>query len=161
MLRNSLSAISLALLVILVSFTGCMGDSDSDSDDTPVVEDTTTNDQTETGSTTDETQDDTTEEPPEVYDGPLKILALHGGGDTPEGLENQPGMQDLMADLPEFEFFFADAPDDDSLCDQCWYADPPGGSAYQHWSHKLSSSGASAKKNSNSGKSAINACIPG
>ena len=36
-------------------------------------------------------------------------------------------MQALMADLPEFEFFFADAPDDDSLCDQCWYADPPGG----------------------------------
>ena len=58
MLRNSLSAISLALLLILVSFTGCMGDSDSDSDDTSVVEDTTTNDQTETGSTTDETQDD-------------------------------------------------------------------------------------------------------
>ncbi|MEC9119349.1 MAG: hypothetical protein VX854_07425, partial [Candidatus Thermoplasmatota archaeon] len=49
------------------------------------------------------------------------------GGDTPEGLENQPGMQDLMADLPEFEFFFAEAPDDESLCDHCWYADPPGG----------------------------------
>ena len=115
MLRNSLSAISLALLVILVSFTGCMGDSDSDSDDTSVVEDTTTNDQTET----DETQGDTTEELPEVYDGPLKILALHGGGDTPEGLESQPGMQDLMAELPEFEFFFAEAPDDESLCDHC------------------------------------------
>ena len=39
----------------------------------------------------------------------------------------QPGMQDLISDLPEFEFFFADAPDDDSMCDQCWYADPPGG----------------------------------
>ena len=37
----------------------------------------------------------------------------------------QPGMQDLMGDLPEFEFFFADAPDE-SLCDQCWYADPLG-----------------------------------
>ena len=35
-------------------------------------------------------------------------------------------MQDLMADLPEFEFFF-EAPDDESLCDQCWYVDPPGG----------------------------------
>ena len=32
-----------------------------------------------------------------------------------------------MSDLPEFEFFFADAPDHDSMCDQCWYADPPGG----------------------------------
>ena len=39
----------------------------------------------------------------------------------------QPGMQDLMSDLPEFGFFFADAPDHDSMCDQCWYADPPGG----------------------------------
>ena len=94
---------------------------DSDSDDTTVIqtpEDNTSNDETETN---------TTEETPDVYDGPLRILALHGGGDTPEGLENQAGMQALMADLPEFEFFFADAPDDESLCDQCWYADPPGG----------------------------------
>ena len=125
MLKDSMSAISFALLLILVSFTGCMGDSDSDSDDTTVVQtpdDTTSNDESESNATASET-----EETPEVYDGPLKILALHGGGDTPEGLENQPGMQALMADLPEFEFFFADAPDDDSLCDQCWYADPPGG----------------------------------
>ena len=123
--RNSITAISFALLLILVAFTGCMGDSDSDSDDTTVVQtpdDTTSNDESESNATASET-----EETPEVYDGPLKILALHGGGDTPEGLENQPGMQALMADLPEFEFFFADAPDDDSLCDQCWYADPPGG----------------------------------
>ncbi len=63
----------------------------------------------------------------EAYSGNLKILALHGGGDSPEGLRGQPGMENLMADLPEFEFFFADAPDDDSICDQCWYADPPGG----------------------------------
>ena len=63
----------------------------------------------------------------EAYDGEFKILALHGGGDSPEGLMGQPGMQDLMSDLPEFEFFFADAPDHDSMCDQCWYADPPGG----------------------------------
>ena len=57
----------------------------------------------------------------------LKILALHGGGETPEGLRNQPGMQDLMSDLSEFEFIFADAPDHESMCDQCWYADPPDG----------------------------------
>ena len=63
----------------------------------------------------------------ETYTGEYKILALHGGGDSPEGLMGQPGMQDLMSDLPEFGFFFADAPDHDSMCDQCWYADPPGG----------------------------------
>ena len=118
--RNSLSAISFALLLILVSFTGCMGDSDSDNYDTPDV-------QTPDDNTNDNSNSDTNDETPDVYDGPLKILALHGGGDTPESLENQAGMQALMADLPEFEFFFADAPDDDSLCEQCWYADPPGG----------------------------------
>ena len=30
----------------------------------------------------------------------LKILALPGGCDSPEGLMGQPGMQDLMDDLP-------------------------------------------------------------
>ena len=59
--------------------------------------------------------------------GVFKILALHGGGDSPEGLMGQPGMRDLISDLPEFDFFFADAPDDDNMCNQCWYADPPGG----------------------------------
>ena len=60
------------------------------------------------------------------HNGEFKILALHGGGESPEGLMGQPGMQDLMSDLPEFEFYFADAPDHDSMCDQCWYADPRG-----------------------------------
>ena len=32
--------------------------------------------------------------------GEFKILALHGGGDSPEGLMGQPGMQDLMSDRP-------------------------------------------------------------
>jgi len=121
MLRNSMSAVSFALLLILVSLTGCMDDSDSDTEDTPVVQTPGDN------NTNNDSNANTGNETPDVYDGPLKILALHGGGDTPEGLENQAGMQALMADLPEFEFFFADAPDDDSLCDQCWYADPPGG----------------------------------
>ena len=53
------------------------------------------------------------------HNGEFKILALHGGGESPEGLMGQPGMQDLMSDLPEFEFYFADAPDHDSMCDQC------------------------------------------
>ena len=61
----------------------------------------------------------------ESYTGELKILALHGGGGSPEGLMGQPGMQGLMSDLPEFEFFFADAPDHDTMCDLCWYGDPP------------------------------------
>ena len=56
-------------------------------------------------------EEDSLEE--EAYNGELKILALHGGGESPEGLMGQPGMQDLMSDLPEFEFFFADAPDHD------------------------------------------------
>ena len=63
----------------------------------------------------------------DAHTGEFKILALHGGGGSPEGLMGQPGMQALMSDLPEFEFFFADAPDHESMCHQCWYADPPGG----------------------------------
>ena len=95
MLKNQISAISFALLLILVSFTGCMDDSDSDSDDAEMPDvvigpEVTNDDGTDTNTTADENQDDT----PEVYDGPLRILALHGGGDSPEGLENQPGMQD-------------------------------------------------------------------
>ena len=49
MLRNSISAISFALLLILVSFTGCLDDSDSDGDDNTVIQtpdDTTSNDET-------------------------------------------------------------------------------------------------------------------
>ena len=84
MLRNSISAISFALLLVLVSFTGCMDDSDSDSDDAEMPDvvigpEVTNDDGTDTNTTTDENQDDT----PEVYDGPLKILALHCGGDSP------------------------------------------------------------------------------
>ena len=62
----------------------------------------------------------------DAYTGEFKILALHGGGDTPEGLMGSLECN-LMSDLPEFEFFFADASDHDSMCDQCWYNDPQGG----------------------------------
>ena len=65
-----------------------MDDSDSDSDDAEMPDvvigpEVTTDDGTDTNTTSDENQDDT----PDVYDGPLRILALHGGGDTPEGSE--------------------------------------------------------------------------
>ena len=60
--------------------------------------------------------------PEEIGINKLKILASTEAV-TARGPKGQPGMQDLMGDLPEFEFFFADAPDDESLCDQCWYAD--------------------------------------
>ena len=102
-----ISSILIASLMILVTFTGCMSDEESSSDEEVeiIVEDDTENSQdgnTTTSNNTDDTNNDGTSE---VYDGPLKILALHGGGDTPEGLESQSGMQALMADLPEFEFF--------------------------------------------------------
>ena len=54
---------------------------------------------------------------------PMKILALHGGGETASGLESQQGMQDLMDALPEFEFIFASAPESNNV----WIRDPPGG----------------------------------
>ena len=54
---------------------------------------------------------------------PLKILALHGGGETASGLSSQQGMQDLMNALPEFEFVFASTPENNNV----WIRDPPGG----------------------------------
>ena len=55
--------------------------------------------------------------------GPRKILALHGGGETANGLRNQQGMQDLMASLNDYEFVFASAPESNNV----WIRDPPGG----------------------------------
>ena len=55
--------------------------------------------------------------------GPRKILALHGGGETANGLRNQQGMQDLMASLSDYEFVFASAPESNNV----WIRDPPGG----------------------------------
>ncbi len=52
-----------------------------------------------------------------------RILALHGGGDSAQGLESQRGMQDLMEELSEFEFVFVDSPENDGV----WIKDPPGG----------------------------------
>lgn len=54
---------------------------------------------------------------------PLKILALHGGGETANGLRNQQGMQHLMNTLSEFEFVFASTPESNNV----WIKDPPGG----------------------------------
>tara|TARA_B110000444_G_scaffold60463_1_gene56430 strand:+ start:77031 stop:79952 length:2922 start_codon:yes stop_codon:yes gene_type:complete len=53
----------------------------------------------------------------------MKILALHGGGDSASGLASQQGMQDLVDALPEFEFIFASTPESGNV----WYQDPPGG----------------------------------
>ena len=60
-----------------------------------------------------------------TYDSPSKpkILALHGGGDSSQGLQSQGGMQDLMNELTEFEFVFVDTPEDNGV----WVRDPPGG----------------------------------
>ena len=59
------------------------------------------------------------------YDEPsrLKILSLHGGGESSSAFESQQGMQDLMGALPEFEFVFVQSPEDGSV----WVRDPPGG----------------------------------
>ena len=53
----------------------------------------------------------------------MKILALHGGGDSASGLASQQGMQDLVDALPEFEIIFASTPESGNV----WYQDPPGG----------------------------------
>ena len=40
---------------------------------------------------------------------PLKILALHGGGETGASFSSQAGMVSLINNLPGFEFVFANA----------------------------------------------------
>jgi len=52
----------------------------------------------------------------------LKILALHGGGETPTSFQDQDGIVSLMNNLSEFEFVFADAP-----LNNVWMQNPPGG----------------------------------
>ena len=53
---------------------------------------------------------------------PLKILALHGGGETGASFSSQAGMVSLINNLPGFEFVFANAPSNN-----VWIQDPPGG----------------------------------
>ena len=65
---------------------------------------------------------DSQKEEPEPITRP-KILALHGGGETANGLRNQQGTQDLMDALPGFDFVFASTPENNNV----WIKDPPGG----------------------------------
>jgi hypothetical protein len=53
---------------------------------------------------------------------PLKILALHGGGETSASFSSQAGMVSLMNDLLEVEFVFANAPSNN-----VWIQDSPSG----------------------------------
>ena len=53
----------------------------------------------------------------------LKVLALHGGGESASSFQNQQGMQDLQNALPEFEFIFAQSPENGGV----WINDVPGG----------------------------------
>ena len=52
----------------------------------------------------------------------LKVLSLHGGGETSTTFRWQAGLVSLMNDLPDLEFVFADAP-----LNSVWIQDPPGG----------------------------------
>ena len=69
MLRNSISAISFALLLVLVSFTGCMDDSDDDSTTTVEQPDTSNDDNTNAN----QTQNPADDETPDVYDGQFSL----------------------------------------------------------------------------------------
>jgi predicted esterase len=52
-----------------------------------------------------------------------KILCLHGGGGSGASFQFQPGMQDLIEALPNWDFVFATSP----MLRGVWYNDPPGG----------------------------------
>jgi len=52
-----------------------------------------------------------------------KIMALHGGGQSANQMEQDYGIQDLIEALPEYEFFFPETPENGDV----WVRDPPGG----------------------------------
>lgn len=54
-----------------------------------------------------------------------KILALHGGGGSPQGFGNSRGMRDLEAALPEFEFVYAQGGYPVGGNNYLWIPDPP------------------------------------
>ena len=54
---------------------------------------------------------------------PLKILALHGGGQTVSSFQSMKGIQDLMEELVEYEFVFAKSPEEGNV----WIQDSPNG----------------------------------
>ncbi len=60
---------------------------------------------------------------PEPVISNLKILCLHGGGDSASNFELDNGMQDLMQALPNYDFFFPNTPESNGV----WVRDPPGG----------------------------------
>ena len=85
--RNMSKSYLFVICLIFTSFTGCMSDEESSSDEEVeiIVEDDTENSQDGNTTASNNTDDTNNDETSELYDGPLKILALHGGGDTPEG----------------------------------------------------------------------------
>ena len=68
------------------------------------------------------TNSSTSDTPSSDSSSKLKILVLHGGGETSASFKVQAGVIDLMNNLSEYEFIFANAP-----LNNVWMQDPPGG----------------------------------
>ena len=56
-----------------------------------------------------------------------KILCLHGGGGSPTGMQNTPGIRALRNSLPSFDFVFAQGGYPSGAGEFLWVIDPPGG----------------------------------
>ena len=123
--RNKIGAIIVSVLLILVGFFFFMGDDEEEEEieENNIPADTRITDDSLEEVSNSTNDDESTEESSGNSTDNFKILALHGGGDSPEGLESQDGMQDIMDQFPEYEFFFADSPEDGNV----WIRDPPGG----------------------------------
>ena len=123
--RNKIGAIIVSVLLILVGFFFFMGDDEEEEEieENNIPADIRITDDSLEEVSNSTNDDESTEESSGNSTDNFKILALHGGGDSPEGLESQDGMQDIMDQFPEYEFFFADSPEDGNV----WIRDPPGG----------------------------------
>ena len=89
-------------------------------DKPPSTDEPKTTDDSKTTNEPGTTKEPGTTQEPTTGTTDCKILCLHGGGDSAAGLQGQPGMQDLMAAVPECTFVFVDSPEDG-----LWMQDPP------------------------------------
>ena len=92
-------------------------DSSSSSDDTTSSSSSSSDDTTSSSSSS---SDDKTSS--SNSSSKLKILVLHGGGETSTSFQGQGGVISLMNNLSDYEFVFADAPKNN-----VWMQDPPDG----------------------------------
>ena len=128
-MSNNTTALIIGIIFLLGLFAGggavyLLSNEDSTSDDIENDSNSGENlDDDETNEFDDKSDDSDITDSQTNNTSNLKVLALHGGGESSSSFQNQQGMQDLRNALPEFEFIFAQSPEQGGV----WINDVPGG----------------------------------